>query len=121
MKKIYVCEHCDKSYDTEQKALSCEKMCISKIDVLDLKFKSFDFDEKMTIREFMQQLLKTLWMREEDFSGKRPFGNSGWQIVIYKCLIENKLIAGSVDEYDVDVDNYDEADTFIIEHIIKKL
>lgn len=32
-----------------------------------------------TVREYLQALLLVLWMEEEGFSGKRPFGNSGWQ------------------------------------------
>ncbi len=32
-----------------------------------------------TVREYFKELLTTLLIEEESFSGKRPFGNSGWQ------------------------------------------
>lgn len=35
--------------------------------------------EAGTVREYLKELLVTLLIVEEGFSGKRPFGNSGWQ------------------------------------------
>lgn len=32
-----------------------------------------------TVRGYLVELLATVWREEEGFSGKRPFGNSGWQ------------------------------------------
>ncbi len=32
-----------------------------------------------TVRGFLHELLATLWYERDDFSGKRPFGDSGWQ------------------------------------------
>lgn len=32
-----------------------------------------------TVREYFKELLTTLLIEEESFSGKRPFGNSGWR------------------------------------------
>lgn len=32
-----------------------------------------------TVREYFKELLATVLVEEESFSGKRPFGNSGWQ------------------------------------------
>lgn len=34
--------------------------------------------EVETVREYLKELLATLLIEEESFSGKRPFGNSGW-------------------------------------------
>lgn len=31
-----------------------------------------------TVREYLKQLLLNVLVLEESFSGKRPFGNSGW-------------------------------------------
>lgn len=65
--------------------------------ILDLKFFSSDLREDMTIREFLQRLLLTLFEEQDGFSGKRPFGNSCWDGDIIVCLIQNKIISGKVD------------------------
>lgn len=60
-----------------------------------------------TVRGYLIQLLRDLWREEEGFSGKRPFGNSGWQYEIYAPLVKAGYIAGSLDQ-----DGYlDECDT----------
>jgi hypothetical protein len=58
------------------------------------------------LAEYLKDLLATLWEEEENFSGKRPFGNSGWQFDVYAALIKAGLIKGKLDEdgYIVDVD-----------------
>lgn len=53
---------------------------------LDIKFFCNDLDEDITFREYFQKLLNQLWYEGEGFSGKRPFGNSGWQDDIYEVL-----------------------------------
>jgi hypothetical protein len=57
--------------------------------ILNLKFYSGDLMEDITIREFLQKLLLTLFEEMEGFSGKRPFGNSGWDGDLIICLINN--------------------------------
>jgi hypothetical protein len=32
-----------------------------------------------TVRDYLKELLYMVLVEEEGFSGKRPFGNSGWQ------------------------------------------
>ncbi len=78
-------------------------------------------DKRITIGEYLKQLLITLWTEEEGFSGKRPFGNSGWKCDIYKCLIEHKACPGKLDE-DGYIEEMDEeiADTLILK-IIKDI
>lgn len=49
-------------------------------------------DKTVTIKEYFLELLKTLWLEEEGFSGKRPFGNSGWQYEIYDLLTQNGIL-----------------------------
>lgn len=90
--------------------------------ILDLKFKSEDLNKKVTIREFFFELMKALWEEKECFDGKRPFGNSGWDGDLIKCLIENKLVEGKLDE-DGYLEDYDYAkvDKFIFNKIIKPL
>lgn len=60
-----------------------------------------------TIGEYFHSLLETLWKEGEGFSGKRPFGNSGWQYEIYHALVKNGVVSGEVDEYD-DLVDFDE-------------
>ena len=93
-----------------------------KTNVLDLKFKSNDLGKKVTIRQFFFELMETLWIEQECFSGKRPFGNSGWDGDLIKCLIKNKLIKGKLDEDDC-LEDYDnkEVDEFVMSQILKPL
>ena len=35
--------------------------------------------EAATVRDYLLELLHAVLVEEESFSGKRPFGNSGWQ------------------------------------------
>lgn len=80
-----------------------------------------DFDSPHTIRDYLRTLLLTLWREKEGFSGKRPFGDSGWEREIYAPLIRHKVIDGRLDENGyVDYINETEADEFVwqlIEHI----
>lgn len=50
--------------------------------------------------------MRTLWSETEGFSGKRPFGNSGWEFDLYKPLVEAGAIKGKIE--DGYVDNVDE-------------
>jgi hypothetical protein len=60
----------------------------------------FDSDagKNLTIRQYLHVLLQTLWTEQEGFSGKRPFGNSGWSYDLYKPLIQAGAIRGKLDE-----------------------
>jgi hypothetical protein len=51
-----------------------------------------------TIREYLLKLLTNLWIYGEGFSGKKPFGNSGWEYEIYQALIRAGFIEGELDE-----------------------
>lgn len=51
-----------------------------------------------TLRDYLRNLLAVLWNDGESFSGKRPFGNSGWEYDIYSGLITAGLVDGSHDE-----------------------
>lgn len=67
-----------------------------------------------TIRGYLKELLHQLWEHGEGFSGKRPFGNSGWEYEIYTALIAAGLVEGKLDSdgYLEEVDR-DAADTLI--------
>lgn len=60
----------------------------------------FDSDAgaELSVREYLHALLRTLWREQEGFSGKRPFGNSGWDCELYAPLIREKFIPGALDE-----------------------
>lgn len=73
---------------------------------LDLRFECYELDRVASIREYLHALLTELWREGEGFSGKRPFGNSGWEYDLYKPLIVAGVIKGSldIDGYIADVD-----------------
>ena len=56
-----------------------------------------------TVRGYLKTLLFTLWNEGEGFSGKRPFGNSGWEIELAHALVKEKIINGSLIEEDGEV------------------
>jgi hypothetical protein len=49
-----------------------------------------------TVRAYLLALLRDVWTAGENFDGKRPFGNSGWEGELYETLIG----AGLVDDED---------------------
>ena len=61
-----------------------------------------------TVRGYLVALLTTLWTEEDEFSGKRPFGNSGWQYDFAPAVIRAGLVEGALDE-DGYVDTLDNA------------
>jgi hypothetical protein len=86
-------------------------------DLLDLPMPDNDANAS-TIREYLGTLLQNLWIEEEGFDGKRPFGNSGWKHEVYTALILARAVQGDFDEdgYIEDVDD-DTADKLISEAI----
>lgn len=73
---------------------------------LDYQFKSHDLG-KITFREYFRKLLAVLWEDGEGFSGKRPFGNSGWELDLYGGLVAGGFIKGKLDKYNC-LDEYDQ-------------
>lgn len=67
------------------------------MNILEIKLKENDANAE-TIGYYLKALLIKLWKDEESFSGKRPFGNSGWKYIVYESLIENNIINGEIDE-----------------------
>ena len=64
---------------------------------LNLRFDS-DAGQDLTLRDYLRTLLTTVWEEGECFSGKRPFGNSGWEYDLYRPLIKAGFIGGKLDE-----------------------
>lgn len=53
--------------------------------------------EAPDIRTYLACLLTALWKEGEGFSGKRPFGNSGWELDIITSLVKAELVPGTFD------------------------
>jgi hypothetical protein len=51
-----------------------------------------------TVRSYLHDLLTTLWAEGEGFSGKRPFGNSGWDYGLKVALAKAGILAATFDE-----------------------
>lgn len=51
-----------------------------------------------TVREFFLNCMRDLWVEEEGFDGKRPYGNSGWTYDIAKSLVIAGIVDGKLDE-----------------------
>ena len=75
--------------------------------ILQLEFYSTDLERQITVKGFLKELLATLFKEQDCFSGKRPFGNSGWDYDMAKCFVENKIIPGTIDDSDEDDIYYD--------------
>lgn len=93
------------------------------MNALDIKVDG-PYGKKITLRNYFRELLLVLWHEGDGFSGKRPFGDSGWEYDIYAALIKHKFIDGTLDE-DGYVDDFDAkaASAFVsdlIEEIFKK-
>lgn len=65
--------------------------------VLDLPLEENDA-RAATVRGYLIELLATLWREQEGFSGKRPFGNSGWDGELLMPLIRAGFVGGTIDE-----------------------
>lgn len=68
---------------------------------LALKIEHSDAGDDITIREYLVALLTELWREEEAFSGKRPFGNSGWQYEVYTPLVKAGMVLGEIEDGEI--------------------
>lgn len=57
-----------------------------------------------TVRDYLQRLLRGVWIDGEGFDGKRPFGNSGWQNEVYMELVKAGYLNGDNEGYPYDPD-----------------
>lgn len=79
---------------------------MNKTEILNLPMGKNDADAE-TLGDYLKALLTTLWREGESFSGKRPWGNSGWEYDIYQCLVSNNAVPGSLDDEGY-LDSFDE-------------
>ena len=77
-----------------------------------------DAGDNLTVRDYLRTLLETLWNEGEGFSGKRPFGNSGWEYDLYAPLIKSGFVSGKLDAYGYieSIDKY-EAEAYVLKLI----
>ncbi len=71
-----------------------------------------------TVRGYLVALAAKVWVDGENFSGKRPFGNSGWQHEVYRALASAGVIESTLDAYgeiDITRDQERRADSLIAE------
>ena len=68
--------------------------------ILAIRFECWDLDEELTIGKYMLKLATGVWEDGERFSGKQPFGNSGWCSDIYIALAKSGRITGDRTVYD---------------------
>ena len=61
------------------------------IEILDLPMEPNESGAD-SIRGYLVELVATVWREGEGFSGKRPFGDSGWQSELYKPLVTAGLV-----------------------------
>ena len=68
-------------------------------EILELKFYSQDWYREMTVKEFLKKILSTFIRQREEFSTKRPFGNSDWDSDLIILFINKNIIKGKIDKY----------------------
>ena len=87
-------------------------------NALSFRFSS-DAGADITIRDYLSKLLLKLWKDKEGFSGKRPWGNSGWDYDLYTALIKGKYITGQLDEYGyIEIFSASEANKYVEQLIL---
>lgn len=64
-------------------------------EALNVRFSS-DAGDDLTVREYFHALLTKVWNEEAGFSGKRPWGNSGWCHDVITALVCAGFIEGVV-------------------------
>lgn len=76
-------------------------------ELLALRFDS-DAGQNLTIREWFIDLARLAWTEGEGFSGKRPWGNSGWESAVYLPLVKHGAMPGELAENGGWLDDWDD-------------
>lgn len=94
--------------------LNTEAIGVARLDVLDVPLGDNDADAA-TVRDYFKAQLRTLWQEGEGFSGKRPFGNSGWEYDLNEALVRSGKVSGQLDgEGGADPDDQAEVEKLIL-------
>ena len=76
---------------------------------------SSDNDSGATpVRGYLIEFARQVWIHGEGFSGKRPFGNSGWEWEVYAALGAAGLVPVSRNRWDEDEADQDEAERLVL-------
>ncbi len=75
-------------------------------EILELPLEDGNDSGATTVRGYLVALLGEVWKYTEGFSGKRPFGNSGWEYDLYAALGRGGAVPITFDEYG-DVEDVD--------------
>ena len=70
---------------------TCSPLPVEVLDVM------IDGDFTGTLRDFFKELSLMVWNEGEGFSGKRPWGNSGWEYQVFEALIKGGHVPGKLD------------------------
>lgn len=82
-----------------------------------------------TIRGYLVALARAIWNEGAGFSGKRPFGNSGWSYDIATALYKAGAVAGETEQwgdgpedvdFDIDLDEVNAAMTLAFSALSKE-
>jgi hypothetical protein len=93
-------------------------------EILDFPYYFVDCNAN-NLRGYFRALLTTLWREDEGFSGKRPFGNSGWCYDVYAALVKSGAVYGIFeDETEDELESFDKESAIklvykLIDHVFK--
>lgn len=67
-------------------------------EILDLPMQQPNDAKAETVRQYLAKLLTKVVDEGECFSGKRPFGNSGWEHQLHFPLVQAGLVEGQIED-----------------------
>ena len=98
-----------------------DKLILSFKEILDLEFYSQDWYRTMTVKEFLKKILSTYIREREEFSTKRPFGNSDWDSDLIILFIKKNIIKGKIDKYN-SIEDFDFGQfNILLQNIVQEL
>jgi hypothetical protein len=89
-------------------------------EILGIKMRKGNDANAATIHDYLRRLVEEVFAEGEGFSGKRPFGNSGWEYDLYQALADAKAIdvqLGKYGEIEDWLDDQDKANKLIFKAI----
>ncbi len=92
---------------------------IAPVEMLERKYIFVSLGYSCSFKEYFKALVSQVWKDGEGFSGKRPWGNSGWQHDVYEILASEGVVPGRMDEEGKYIECTDvrAADRYILEMI----
>jgi hypothetical protein len=81
------------------------------VELLALPMREDNEAEASTVKDYFRSLLVTLFEEGDDFSAKRPFGNSGWEEELFVAFVDAGVLEAEIDE-DGYLDDYNPSDAY---------